>query len=159
MNEMKSTRKQQAKEKQVVKIKSQAKSADEMQWKRNTGNPIIDTYIEDETKIGGWIMIEDYKFEVRMPLRKYTKKFEALSKNYDTNTGEIELDRDQALELTEIQTKIVEDMIPDFDDESDDYRVDQALYNNVVRFCWEYFSFFGRRSNEVLLESSGPEMA
>ena len=152
---MKSTRKQQAKEKQVIKLKSQAKSLDQLQWRRDTGNPVIDTFTESETQVGGYITIEDYKFDVRMPLRKYIKKFEALAKRYDSAKDSLEIDDETAIDLQEVQNKIVADMIPDFDDESDDYRVDSLLFTQIISFCWEFYRFFGKKSSVVQSEQSG----
>ena len=154
MNQLKENRKQEAKDK-IVKVKSQAKTVDQMVWDYNTGNPIKDSFKEKTGEVAGYITIEGYEFEVRMPLRKYMKRFEALSDKYDVKTGEMDLSQSEALELNELQSKIVADMIPEFDDETDNFRVDQVMYNNIASFCWEFYRFFGRRSVKASTELSG----
>ena len=159
MNQLKENRKQQAKEKTVVKLKSQAETIEDMQWKRDTGNPIIDNFIESKTEVAGQIVIEGHKLDVRMPQRKYTKKFEALISTYDRTNDELQLHEDTAYELTKVQTGMIQDMIPAFDDESDEYRVDQILYNNISSFCWEFYRFFGQKSSVAASEQFGTGVA
>ena len=154
MNQLKENRKQDAKDK-IVKVKSQAKTVDQMVWDNNTGNPIKDSFVEKAGEVAGYITIEGYEFEVRMPLRKYMKRFEALSNRYNAETGEMDLSKSEALELNNLQSKIVEDMIPEFDDETDDFRVDQTMFNDIASFCWEFYRFFGRKSVKASTEPSG----
>ena len=128
MNEIKQERKQQAKDK-IVKIKSQAQTVDQLVWRRDTGNSVIDNFIIEEAEVGGYIVLEGVELKVRMPLRKHVKRFEHLSNKYN--------------------------MIPEFDDESEEYRVDATLYNEIATFCWEFYRFFGQRSTKAQSELFG----
>jgi|TARA_R100000482_G_C5036559_1_gene106405 hypothetical protein len=157
MNEMKSSRKQAAKEKQVTRLKSSAKTVDQIEWRRNTGNPIIDTFTVYDDSVGGYITIEDYEFEVRMPLRKLIRQFEKLSNRYDNKTKKVNITNEEGYMLNETQELIIKDMIPDFDVDSDDIRIDSTLYNQIASFCWEFYRFFGRKSTEAQSELFGTE--
>lgn len=152
MNQLKEDRKQQAKEKQVIKLKSQAKTIEEMQWRRDTSNPIINTFIEDTVDVGGRIVIDNIEMKVRMPLRKLMKQLEKYSTTYDSMTDELKLSEKELLEFTDLQDKLLTDMIPEFDEDSEEYRVDTTLYNNLIGFCWEFYRFFGQKSSVALQE-------
>ena len=154
MNEMKSTRKQAAKEKQVTRLKSSAKTVDQIEWRRDTGNIIIDTFTVYDDSVGGYITVEGYEFEVRMPLRKLVKTFEQASSKYN-NKNVDNISTEETMFLNDTQEKIVNDMIPTFDIDSEEYRVDSHLYTQVVSFCWEFYRFFGRKSTKAQSELFG----
>ena len=154
MNEIKQERKQQAKDK-IVKIKSQAQTVDQLVWRRDTGNSVIDNFIIEEAEVGGYIVLDGVELKVRMPLRKHVKRFEHLSNKYNQSTGELNISQREAIELAEVQEKIMFDMIPEFDDESEEYRVDATLYNEIATFCWEFYRFFGQRSTKAQSELFG----
>lgn len=152
MNQLKEDRKQQAKEKQVIKLKSQAKTIEEMQWRRDTSNPIINTFIEDTVDVGGWIVLDNVKMKVRMPLRKLMKELERYSNAYDNKKDELNLSQEELTHFNSVQEQVLADMIPEFDDDSDEYRVDTTTYSNVIAFCWEFYRFFGQKSSVALQE-------
>ncbi len=136
----------------IIRLESSVQDLDSIVWDNNTGNVYIDTAEVFDDGVGGFILIEDNKYEVRMPNRLMVKKFKQLRKKADMKKKTIKVTASEVYSLEDQMEEMMNDMIIGFDLDSPELRLDDFQYNQISEFCWVFYNFFVKRSQAQMEE-------
>lgn len=129
------------------KLRSNVEKLEDIEWKRDTKNPIIDTAIEDDA-FGMTIDFHEQLYAVRSPARKIIKKF----MRYREKITDDDLTESESFELDATQEKLIENMIPGLVID-DDETITEQEYDWLGSFCWQYFVYSKKKSSVLAKES------
>lgn len=133
------------------KIKSNVDDFKDIEWNRETKNPIINDAIENDDFTFA-IAFQDQQYDVRSPNRKLIRKI----RKYRTKIGNGKLTNTQKADIVEEYEDtieaFIEDMIIDFKFEDID-RISEQETDWLNGFCWEYVLYGKKKSSEQVRDS------
>ena len=129
------------------KLRSNVESIDDIEWKRNTKNPIADNAIEDDA-FGMTIEFHEKQYEVRSPARKIIKRFMRFREKITSE----DLTESESFILDETQERLIENMLPGLVIDDDDALTEQE-YDWLGSFCWQYYVYSKKKLNAQAKES------
>lgn len=132
----------------VKRLKSRVKDFKDIQWRRDTGNIIIDTAIISNG-FDVSILFKEKEYEVKSPPRKIIKELKKHMIQEETR----ELSVYEKIRMDDAQEILVQKMIVGLNLDEDDEMTDLE-YDSLAAFCWEYYEYSKKKSMVLPRDSS-----
>lgn len=135
---------------QVNVLRDNATYTEDVVWKRDTGNPLIDNAIVNDD-LSMIIKFKGREYDVRSPDIRIVDEIEPMMlKVKEESEQNIDPTSDRYNKLKQLTREFVTDMIPGLDLDDRSVRIDHTDYDNLSALCWRYKTFLTQKSARSL---------